>query len=102
MPGAFKLDPFQPIEPILLEKIFNFFIFILGGQFLLPQRANNGKGNGQLLRTTVLIGCVKRVQGGGRGPIILKILRTYLMEAPLPPRTNNEKRAIAQLLKWIG
>ena len=42
--GAFKLDHLQPLEPILYQKIFNFFTFILGGQFLLPQRANNGKG----------------------------------------------------------
>ena len=43
MPGAFKLDHLQPFEPILTHKIFNFFTFILGGQFLLPQRANNWK-----------------------------------------------------------
>ena len=41
VPGAFKLDHLQPFEPILSQKIFNFFTFILGGQFLLPQRANN-------------------------------------------------------------
>ena len=34
MPGAFKLDHFQPIKPSLLRKISNFFTFILGGQFL--------------------------------------------------------------------
>ena len=33
VPGAFKLDHLQP---------FNSFTFILGSQFLLPQRANNG------------------------------------------------------------
>ena len=43
MLGAFKLDHLQSIEPILCQKIFNFFTFILGGQFLLPQRANNEK-----------------------------------------------------------
>ena len=43
MLGAFKLDHLQIIELILSKKIFNFFIFILGGQFLLTQRANNGK-----------------------------------------------------------
>ena len=43
VPGAFKLDHLQPLEPILSQKIFNFSTFILGGQFLLPQRANNGK-----------------------------------------------------------
>ena len=43
VPGAFKLDLLQPFEQILSQKIFNFFIFILGGQFLLPQRANMKK-----------------------------------------------------------
>ena len=43
MPGAFKLDHLQPFESFLSQNIFNFFTFILGGQFLLPQRANNGK-----------------------------------------------------------
>ena len=40
MPGAFKLELLQPVKPILFN---NFFTFILGSQFLLPQRANNGK-----------------------------------------------------------
>ena len=40
VPGAFKLDHLQPFELILSQKIFIFFTFILGGQFLLPQRAN--------------------------------------------------------------
>ena len=43
MPGAFKLDHLHPVEPILFSKFYNFFTFILGGQFLLPQRANNEK-----------------------------------------------------------
>ena len=29
VPGAFKLDHLQPIEPFLFQKIFNFFTFIL-------------------------------------------------------------------------
>ena len=33
----------QPFEPILYQQMFNFCTFILGGQFLLPQRANNEK-----------------------------------------------------------
>ena len=37
MPGTFKLDHLQPLEPILSQNIMNFFTFILGGQFLLPQ-----------------------------------------------------------------
>ena len=43
VPGAFKLDHKQPFEPLLSQKISNFFTFILGGQFLLPQRANMEK-----------------------------------------------------------
>ena len=42
MPGGFKLDHLQPFKPILFWKIFNFFPFILGSQFLIPQSANNG------------------------------------------------------------
>ena len=42
-PGAFKLDHLQPIKPLLFPNFYNFFTFILGGQFLSPQRANNGK-----------------------------------------------------------
>ena len=41
--GAFKLDQLHPVEPLLLPKFSNFFTFILGVQFLLPQRANNEK-----------------------------------------------------------
>ena len=41
VPGAFKLDHLQ--KTLLFPQFSNFFTFILGGQFLLPQRANNGK-----------------------------------------------------------
>ena len=44
MPEAFKLDHLQPFEPILFCEISICFTFILGGQFLLPQRANSEKG----------------------------------------------------------
>ena len=43
VPRAFKLDHLHSLESILFQKIFNFFTFILGGQFLFPQRANNGQ-----------------------------------------------------------
>ena len=43
VPGAIKLDHLQPVEPLLVWKNSSFFTFMLGGQFLLPQRANNGK-----------------------------------------------------------
>ena len=43
MPGAFKLDHLQPVESIWFWNFSYFCIFILGSQFLLPQRANNQK-----------------------------------------------------------
>ena len=55
VPVAFKLDHMHPIEPFLLQKIFNFFTFILGGQFLLPQRANNGKGERERERESIFL-----------------------------------------------
>ena len=45
VPGAFKLDHLQPVKPILFSKFYNFFTFILGGQFLLPRGLIMGKGN---------------------------------------------------------
>ena len=42
MPGAFKLNHLLCFKPLLSKKIFNFFTFILGSPFLLPQRANFG------------------------------------------------------------
>ena len=41
---AFKLGHMHPFKTLLYWNISIFFTFILGGQFLLPQRANNGKG----------------------------------------------------------
>ena len=40
MPGAFKLNHVQPYKPILLWQFSISLNLILGGQFLLPQRAN--------------------------------------------------------------
>ena len=40
---TFKLDHLHPFKPLLFRKFSDFFTFILGGQFLLPQRAKNGK-----------------------------------------------------------
>ena len=37
VPGAFKLDHLQPVKPILFSKFCNFFTFILGANFLLPE-----------------------------------------------------------------
>ena len=39
LPGEFKLDHLQPIKPLLFPNFYISFTFILGGQFLLPQRS---------------------------------------------------------------
>ena len=44
MPVAVKLHHLQPIKPLLFPNFYTFLTFILGGQFLLPQRANIEKG----------------------------------------------------------
>ena len=44
VPGAFKLDHWHPSKPLLIWHFSKLFTFILGGQFLLPQRANSEKG----------------------------------------------------------
>ena len=43
VPGAFKLDHLYAFKPLLSWRNSIFFTFVLGGQFLFPQRANNGK-----------------------------------------------------------
>ena len=49
VPGAIKLDHLQQINPTLLQKFSKIFTFILGGQFLLPQRGAGWKWeNGNL------------------------------------------------------
>ena len=44
-PGAFKLDHMQPVEPILLPRISNFFTFILGALSYYPIGLIMRKGN---------------------------------------------------------
>ena len=41
VPGVFKLGHLQQVEPLLFRNFSNFFTFILGGQFLLPQQRAN-------------------------------------------------------------
>ena len=42
--GVIALDFPGPYQPLLFSNVSNCFTFILGRPFLLPQRANNGKG----------------------------------------------------------
>ena len=44
VPGAFKLDHFWPVEPILLPKFSNFFTFIVGANSYYPREGKAEKG----------------------------------------------------------
>ena len=59
MPGTFKLDHLQPCKPLLFWNFSNFFTFILGSQFLLPQRPANS------LSLDSLISIVTTITDGG-------------------------------------
>ena len=54
VPWAFKLDHLHPFKLLLFRKFSIFFIFILGSHFLLPQRANYGKGEFTQLQNWML------------------------------------------------
>ena len=45
MPGAFKLDHLQPVEPIMFLKFSNFCTFILEANSYYPRRLIMRKGN---------------------------------------------------------
>ena len=50
---AFKLDHLQPVKLLLSQTISNFLTFILGSQFLLPQREKGWKWENGILPTWV-------------------------------------------------
>ena len=102
VPGAFKLDHLQPFEPILSKRIFNFFTFILGGQFLLPQKANNQKR--EFFQPQ--IGAFQLDHLQPFEPILSqKIFNffTFILGGQflLPQRDNMKKRDFTQLQNWM-
>ena len=97
MPGAFKSDHMQLIEPILCWKIFNFLAFILGGQFLCDPSINYRgtsrfcDNTGRNLRSfrcdqtypTVTVGCQKASSANvpiGSVVRLRKVRGTYTVE----------------------
>ena len=100
VPGASKLDHSQQVEPILFWNFSKCFIFILEGQFLLPQRANSEEGDfsqfQKWMRQRVLSGW--GIQIGPTGvtwakklPKIFKNLNLYT-GAPFSYYPREEKR----------
>ena len=68
----FNMDYLHPFEPLLFLKFSNFFFFILGGQFLLPQRANNVNRSyfvqsKKLFVSQTFLAAVRQARGHGLG-----------------------------------
>ena len=66
VPWTFNLAHLHPFKPLLFPKFSNFFTFILGGQFLFPQRANNEKREFTWLKNWIRQGglCARAIQSG--------------------------------------
>ena len=50
VPGAFKLDHWQPVKPILLTKFSNFFTFLLGANSYYPRERKAEKGKMEIFQ----------------------------------------------------
>ena len=109
VPGTFKLDHLQPFQPILPWIFSYFFTFILGGHFLLPQRANNGKGEFTQLQNWMrhMDSSAWGIQTGPYAAhsahFAMKIFHLFHLHTGEPilitQRANNEKREFSQLQK---
>ena len=111
MPGTFKLDHLHSIKPLLSRNFSIFSTFILGGQFLLPQRANNGKGDSSnpKLDETEGFQCL----GPSNWSICILLSHFCSDNFPtfspsywggqflLPQRANMQKREFPQLQNWM-
>ena len=112
VPGAFKLDQLQPFKPILFLEFSICCTFILGGHFLLPQRANCEKREISNSRTEWDSGvwvpwAFKLDHLQPFKPILFwqfSIYMTFILGGQflLPQRASSEKREFSQLQKWIG
>ena len=107
MPGAFKLDHLQPIKSLLFPNVCTFFTFILGGQFLLPQRANIGKRESPNFRRDLdsgfpVPGALKLDHLQPIKPLLFPNFYNFFTfilggQFLLSQRANNEKREFTQL-----
>ena len=85
-PLAYEPDHLQPFKLILLSNFFKVSSFILGGQFLLPQRANNEKREFSQLQKWLRIRgfCAWGIQTGPFKPILFSQFYnffTFILEA---------------------
>ena len=109
MPGAFKLDHLQSIQPILFWNFSVFFTVILGSHFLLSQRANNGKREFTQLQNWMRQRglCVRTIQSGPFASLwatfIPQFFRLFHFYTGRPilitPGAINGKRGISPTLK---
>ena len=106
VPGVFILGHLQQVEPLLFWNFSNFFTFILGGQFLLPQRANSEKREKSNSRTVWdravwVSGVFKLDHLHPFRPILFwqfSISFTFILGGQflLPQKANSEKGEISQ------
>ena len=110
MPGPFNLDHLHPFEPLLSCKFSNFFTFILGGQFLLPQRSNYEKREIIQLQNWLrqagfqYLGHSNWAKCSPLSSYCAIIIPPFSLSYPggqflLPQRSNNQKREFFQLQK---
>ena len=99
-------DYLHPLEPLLSWKLSNFSTCILGGQFFLPKRATNGKGNSPNFkiewdRVFSVPGPFNLDHLHPLEPLLFRKISNFFTfilgdQFSLPRRTNNQKREFFQ------
>ena len=81
MPGPFNLDHLHPIKALLVLTFSNFFTFILGGQFFLPQSETLGKAS--QLMSVICAPHPRKIQrwmeGDGEGDLLIHSCQIYYL-----------------------
>ena len=86
----FTCRSLQPVEPLLFNTFSNFFTFILGGQFVLPQRVNYQRRelsqlkNWMRQRVSSAWGIQMGSFAAGRAPFVLKFLKLFHLHTGRP------------------
>ena len=91
------MDHLHPFKPLLFPKFSNFFAFMLGGQFLLPQRANTEKREfSQLFRN----GCLYSTCANISDPAVTSLL--CFVSPPLLSCSHKLDRGIGCYSNYIS